>query len=641
LFNTWGLSNLEDNRNASKFSSSPAKRKWKRNGVSKVRRFLPAHRPGNVREARIVEPTRDELIRVASILWGAPNQAASNGKEIRWGSKGSKSLDTVKRVWRDHETGEGGGWTDLYRLAGEPFPEEPRDTRSVPIATYEYRDADATMLFRVVRLSGHRFFQERANGTGGWIPGIAGVPRVLYRLPELLGAPDDDVVWVVEGEKDVDRLRAAGLMATTNPMGAGKWLPAYSEALRGRTVALLPDNDAVGRDHMAMVAGALRGVARSVRTVVLPGLGQGEDVSDWLGRGGSVEELERLYREAAPPAGAVAARLRRGSDFAGRYEMPNWLIEGVLQRGRLYACTSLTNHGKTAVWLYNSCMIQAGRPIAGLAVDQANVLYLAGENPTDLQGRMLGIMRDLGLRELPWVLPHAFPLVEEELERLKGECRAVEWGLIVGDTAASFFPGDDENDNVQAAAYGRALRSLCELPGNPAVMVLSHPTKNAARDNLLPRGGGALLNELDGNLVLWSESLGEMTTLHWQGKIRGPNFDPIAYKYRLVGTGFADRRGRDDMTVLAEPIDDFEAANHAKQAVANEDAVLAQLNRSPDFSLAQIASACGWIGEGGLPEKWRAQRSVERLRADKMIRRHRGRWVLTDAGKKELEKTEP
>ena len=166
--------------------------------------------------------------------------AASNGKEIRWGSKGSKCLDLVKRVWRDHETGEGGGWTDLYKRAGEPFPEEARDTRSRPLATYEYRDADATMLFRVVRLSGHRFFQERANGTGGWIPGIAGVTRVLYRLPELLAAPDAAMSsGLVEGEKDVDRLRSAGLAATTNPMGAGKWLAQYSEALRGRAVALV------------------------------------------------------------------------------------------------------------------------------------------------------------------------------------------------------------------------------------------------------------------------------------------------------------------------------------------------------------------------------------------------------------------
>ena len=585
-----------------------------------------------------VEPTRDELIRVASKVWGPPNVPLSNGTRIRFGTKGSKALDLQKRVWADHETGTGGGWVALYRLADEPLPRDdeppPRDR---PQTTYEYRGADGELLFEVVRLPGHRFFQRRPNGTGGWIPDLAGVTRVLYRLPELL-ASGDEIVWVAEGEKDVDNLRRCGLAATTNPMGAGrgKWLPSYSEALRGRAVALLPDNDEVGLSHMAAIAAALAGVARSVRTVVLPGLGEGEDVSDWLLRGGDAAGLERLYREAEPPRGV--ARLRSGTVFAGGYEVPNWLIDGVLQRGRLYACTSLTNHGKTAVWLHNACMVQAGRAVAGLSVDRAPTLYLAGENPTDLQGRMLGTMRELGLRELPYVLPEAFPMTEEELERLKAECRAMDipWGLIVGDTAASFFPGDDENDNVQAAGYGRALRSLTELPGNPAVLVLSHPVKNAARDNLLPRGGGAFLNELDGNLVLWSENLGEMTQLHWQGKIRGPNFDPITFKYRLVETGLKDKRGRPDTTIVAEPIDDFEAANHAAQAIANEDAVLVHLNRTPDISLAQIATACGWINEAGVAEKWKAQRTVAKLKRDGLIKQFRNKWTITKAGEEVL-----
>ena len=88
-------------------------------------------------------------------------------------------------------------------------------------------------------------------------------------------------------------------------------------------------------------------------------------------------------------------------------------------------------------------MIQAGRAIAGLAVDQANVLYLAGENPTDLQGRMLGIMRELGLRELPWVLPQAFPMVEEELRAAEG--RMPRHGGAVGADRGGYrgviFPG--------------------------------------------------------------------------------------------------------------------------------------------------------------------------------------------------------
>lgn len=597
-----------------------------------------------------MEPSREDLIRVASIVFGPPTGSARNGSEIRFGSKGSKSLDLSKMVWRDHEADTGGGWVDLYRIAREPLPprDEAQPARKIAM-TYDYVDEDGRRLFQTVRFATGqpRFLQRRPDGNGGWIWNLEGARRVLYRLPELLMTPDDDLIWVVEGEKDVDEMISRGLAATCNPMGAGKWQADYSEALRGREVAVIADNDEPGRRHAAIIAQVLAGIARSVTIVELPGGAEnkrGYDVSDYFAAGHTADELIELYRDTpSQDSPQRKGRLIPGSDFARVYEMPNWLIDGVLQRGRLYACTSLTNHGKTAVWLYNACMIQSGRNIAGLAVDKANVLYLAGENPTDLQGRMLGLMLALGLKSMPWVLPASFPMTEEELDRLRAEVRqlGIPLGLIVGDTAASFFPGDDENDNVQAAGYGRSLRSLCELPGNPAVLMLAHPVKNAAKDNLLPRGGGALLNELDGNLTLWSENLGEITSLHWQGKIRGPDFDAIAYRYRLVPTGKVDKRGRDDMTIIAEPIDDFEAASHAAQAVANEDAVLVHLNRSPEFSLAQIAQACGWVNDDGVPEKWKAQRAIAKLRKDGLIKQFRGKWIITDAGKKVLEAMQP
>jgi hypothetical protein len=41
----------------------------------------------------------------------------------------------------------------------------------------------------------------------------------------------------------------AGLTATCNPGGVGKWLPAYSELLRGKCVYIVPDNDKTGHKH--------------------------------------------------------------------------------------------------------------------------------------------------------------------------------------------------------------------------------------------------------------------------------------------------------------------------------------------------------------------------------------------------------
>ena len=57
--------------------------------------------------------------------------------------------------------------------------------------------------------------------------------RVPYRLPQLLAATErGETVWIVEGEKDVHTLMRAGVTATCNPQGAGKWQPEFRLAAR-------------------------------------------------------------------------------------------------------------------------------------------------------------------------------------------------------------------------------------------------------------------------------------------------------------------------------------------------------------------------------------------------------------------------
>ena len=73
--------------------------------------------------------------------------------------------------------------------------------------------------------------------------------------------------------------------------------------------------------------------------------------------------------------------------------------------------------------------------------------------------------------------------------------------LVIVDTSAAYFEGDDENNNTQAGKHARLLRRLTTVSGAPTVLVACHPTKAASNDSLLPRGGGAFLNEMDGNLA--------------------------------------------------------------------------------------------------------------------------------------------
>lgn len=335
---------------------------------------------------------------------------------------------------------------------------------------------------------------------------------------------------------------------------------------------------------------------------------------------------------------ARPGRILTGATFVSRHVPPVWLINGIVQRSRLYACTSLTGHGKTAVWLFNACMIHAGRMIGQLNTFKGNVLILAGENPADLEARMLGMAHayNLPVGALPYVLPGGFPMTDEEAQALKLEISGlgVQLALIVGDTAASFFPGDDENSNVQAGAYGRTLRGFTECEGNPAVVVLSHPVKFATHGNLLPRGGGAFLNELDGNLTLWSDSVGEVTELHWCGKIRGPDFSPFGYQLSTVPTGLTDETGHAEMTIFAEPMSEDAVADHSKQVLANEDVVLRSLRDHPDWSYAQIAREAGWVDEDDQPMKPRVQRAMRELAESKLVKQPRknARWELTENG---------
>lgn len=147
------------------------------------------------------------------------------------------------------------------------------------VKIYDYTDGSGKLLHQTVRFEPKSFKQRRPDGKGGWIWNLQGIEPVLYRLPEVLKAQE---ILLVEGEKDADSLHALGMVATTAPMGAGKWRPSYNEYLKCKDIALLPDNDTAGQDHMLKVAESLYGTAESIKILNLPDLPDKGDVSDFI-----------------------------------------------------------------------------------------------------------------------------------------------------------------------------------------------------------------------------------------------------------------------------------------------------------------------------------------------------------------------
>jgi hypothetical protein len=156
-----------------------------------------------------------------------------------------------------------------------------------------YRDAQAREVFRILRID-----YRAPDGTaaksyrpchqaddGKWLLSRPPLPLPLYNLPDILAAPPQATVAVLEGEKCTDIAASIGLRyVTTSAHGAQApqltdWSP-----LAGRSVAILGDAGATGEEYAAKAAALLSALdpPARVRIVSLPGLADGEDIEQFI-----------------------------------------------------------------------------------------------------------------------------------------------------------------------------------------------------------------------------------------------------------------------------------------------------------------------------------------------------------------------
>ncbi len=253
------------------------------------------------------------------------------------------------------------------------------------VAVYDYQDEQGALLYQAVRFAPKEFRQRRPDGRGGFVWSLGDVRRVLFRLPELFAADKQETVFVVEGEKDAERLAALGLTATTNAGGAGKWRADYTEHLRARRVCIVPDNDEPGRAHAVQVARALHGTAASIRIVNLPELPPKGDASDYLDAGGTRDDLLRLAEAASEwklgEAGQDVPALRVVCMAEVEAEEVAWLWHPYIAKGKLTILEGDPGLGKSWLTCALASAVSHGRGLPGAAAFAAgNVLMLSAED---------------------------------------------------------------------------------------------------------------------------------------------------------------------------------------------------------------------------------------------------------------------
>jgi hypothetical protein len=282
--------------------------------------------------------------------------------------------------------------------------------------------------------------------------------------------------------------------------------------------------------------------------------------ADWPVPGGpTVAPLE-----PAEPAGGLMQKL---GDRLKDFVLPDYLWDGILLKRFCYSMTAQTGTGKTAIALLIAAHVATGQSLCGLEIEKGQVIYMAGENPIDVDMRFLGLCKVMGLDpdalEIA-IIPFAGPL-SKYADTIRSECetRNVKPALVIVDTAAAYFDGKEGNSNEEQGDYARSLRALTTLPGEPCIVVLAHPTKGAKMiDEMVPRGGGAFLAEMDGNIGV-ARGDGGLIGAQAIGKFRGPEFTPLHFALhgiRDVPALYDAKKGKFRPTVVAQPVSEAGAA---------------------------------------------------------------------------------
>ncbi len=186
--------------------------------------------------------------------------------------------------------------------------------------------------------------------------------------------------------------------------------------------------------------------------------------------------------------------------------------------------------------------------------------------------------------------------------------------------------GADFNNNAEVLKFVMRLRPLTELPGRPSAIVLMHPTKNATEDDLVPYGGGAILNELDANMTLWAASQNQIK-LHWN-KVRGPQFEPCHFRIeQLSCPDIVDDMRRQILLPVMRPSTEADAEERAGQKSNSQRALL----------MAIIENAKGtqrdWAFKIG-KSVGTVAKTLKRLEKAKLVRNILDKWQVTTTGRK-------
>jgi len=384
-------------------------------------------------------------------------------------------------------------------------------------ATYPYVDEDGNYLFEKVREKGKHFILRRRIGKNQFEYSLGGVRQVPYRLNEY--AKDTGLlVFVVEGEKDVETARSLGLVATCGPHGGNVWPMEYGQYLKEHRVCILPDKDKAGEEYAQKVAKSVNGICREWCILRLPGLPEKGDLSDFVSKTTTREDI-LLLAEAAfaaykdqefpipadstnkhltnnhlPPQPAELEWSIESCTFAEIKPEPIvWLMEPLWQDHCINLLVGQANAGKTFLACYLAAAVSRGMqiPDSSKRFPIGDVLYVTTENNLNqvMRPRLEEAGADL-TRVHTWKLKRKkdrngeevdAEVTLEDIDAISKWCDSFpDLRLVVMDPVTGYMGDVDHNDNKEVRRVLQKAQQLAETK-KFCLLLLTHLKKADAQ----------------------------------------------------------------------------------------------------------------------------------------------------------------
>ncbi len=384
---------------------------------------------------------------------------------------------------------------------------------------HEYRDGHGEIVGVVGRTADKQFIPFTRTPGGFACKGLP-EPRPLYGLDCLAALAADALVFIVEGESDVDTLRGLNLNATTWPGGARAVGKADWHGLahvRG-PLCICADADEPGGGAADEVAAILAAQGKQARILTFHEFGRGGDVRDLVEARRSAgntdeqirEELRGMFKDA--PTWCKPAALRRqptpGAATLTRYsdiapENIEWLWPGRFARRKLNLLVGDPDVGKSLMTIDMAARVSNGAKWPdGSDCPLGSVILMGiedGRGDTirprlEAAGANLDLVYDIEgpkahIDDLPTVLSlrDGIATIENAINAA-GEESGQPCALVVIDPITAFMGSADDSSNSDIRSVLGPLVGMAERTG-VCLVGISHMNKDSARGRHVSHSG--------------------------------------------------------------------------------------------------------------------------------------------------------